>query len=326
MFAAFGAALALAAFLAVSAVASTAAAAAARAVMAMPARDPARRAAVLLALRLLPAAASLAVAAGLVLPAYVLFEPADAGERVTLPLAALALGGAALLAAAVLRASRSLSATSVLLAAWRRTARPMALPGCSVPAYRIRDAAPVVSVVGLWRPRLYVAEQVLAALSPDELAAAVAHERAHLAASDNLKRFLLRACPDLLALLPAGAGIERAWVRAAEAAADARAALCGPRTALDLATGIVKVARLAPAHPSPLPVSALHDGGDVEVRVRRLVAASEQPSRTDPGPASSLAMRAAAVTAALAAVAAYAGMGILREVHGLIEVVARHLG
>ena len=133
-----------------------------------------------------------------------------------------------------------------------------------MPAYRVRDAFPAFSVVGWRHPRMFVSARVLDALTPAEVAAAVAHERAHLGAADNLKRLLMRFAPDLLVLSRASRALEAEWARAAEAIADERASGGDRDRALALAAGLIKVARLVPASAGRLPVSALHDGGDVE--------------------------------------------------------------
>src|SRR5204863_179817 len=93
------------------------------------------------------------------------------------------------------------------------------------------------------------------------------------------------------------------WSRASEALADERASAGGGDTALALAAGLVKVARLTSSLPAHLPISALHDGGDVEARVRRLVTAAgvERASGTGgAGEGASGLSRAPARIAALA--------------------------
>jgi Zn-dependent protease with chaperone function len=280
------------------------------------------RAHALLGLRLLPASAAAAVAAGLVLPAYLMLEPADAGERVTLPLAVFAMAALATLLHGAARGARALRATARLVRGWHGEAEPVAPSGRSVPMYRVRAADPVFSVVGFRRPRMYVSARVLDVLTPAELAAAVAHERAHLASGDNLKRLLMRSAPDLLVLSRVSRAIEEEWGRAAEAIADERASRGNRDAALALAAGLLKVARFAPAPAAGLPVSALHDGSDVDVRVRRLVAYAGGGGEAVTGRGwaagiCSAVMAAAGITLALQA---------LPAVHALIEVAARLLG
>lgn len=325
MFLAFGAAIALVAFLVVNAAASIAVAVAAPTLTrGLRATAPRPRARVLLALRLLPAMTATAVAAGLVMPAYLVFEPADTGESLTVPLAVLASTALALLATALFRGARAMALTSALVRGWMRDAQPVTLPGSPVPVYKVRDGFPAFSVVGLHRPRMYVSARVLDALTPGEVAAAVAHERAHLSAGDNLKRLLMRSCPDMLAGMRASQAIEREWARSAEEAADEQATAGRSDTALALAASLVKVARIAPRAAVGLPMSALHDGEDVEARVTRLLATGGREN-------SVVRRRAARAVAAVLAGAALVALGLalsegLATVHGLIELAARLLG
>ena len=322
MFAAFGLAIALAAFLAVNVIASLGVALAAKAILrALPSGHLRRRARVLLALRLFPAAAATFVAAGLVVPAYLLLEPADAGERVTLPLALISAAALALVGAGLVRGLRSLSATARLVRAWEAEAEPIAVTGGAVPVSRVQDPEPVFALVGWRRPRIYVSSVVFDALTPAEIQAAVDHERAHLDAGDNLKRLLIRSAPDVLGLAPASRAIEAAWGRSAEALADDEAGAGRPQVALALAASLVKVARLSPPAAAGLPMSALHDGGDVEARVRRLVGSAGAGIGR---PASATSAAIGVVLAAAAMVTLYSSA--LPAVHAAIEAAVRLLG
>jgi len=272
-----GLVLGLVSFLAVSTVASALVAACSWLVP--PAGVPAgRRARALFALRLFPSAASLFALLALFVPAYLAHEPRGSGETVGLPLLALAILACLVLLSAALRGLRTWNGTRRLARAWAEDAEPLDLAVAGLPAYRITHPFPVVAVLGVRHPRLYVAGQVLSSLGGSELKAVVEHERAHLAARDNLRHWLLRACPDVLAWTPAGSRLERAWLAAAEEAADERAARGGPGAALALAEALLRVARLAPAACSaPLPELALHNGDDLARRVRRLAAAPAPP-------------------------------------------------
>jgi Zn-dependent protease with chaperone function len=260
-------------------------------------------------------------AVGLVLPAYVLFEPPHAGEHITWPLALLAAAAVAIAALGLRRGARALWSTSALERRWMAHAQPIAVPLSPVPVYRVRDASPVFTVVGLRRPAMYVSQRVLDTLAPAEIAAAVAHERGHLDAHDNVKRLLLRACPDLLAFAPASRAIEQEWARAAEVRADEHAIREGRETALALAAGLVKVARLVPMAAGGLPVSALHDGGNVEARVRHLVAGNRAAVAAPARGRMAVLLAGAALGASGLALATRA----LPAVHELIEVAARLL-
>ena len=105
----------------------------------------------------------------------------------------------------------------------------------------------MAAVVGLRRGRLFLADGLLRALAPDELDGVVAHEAAHRAACDNLKRLLLRASPDLLAWSGPGARLRQAFEEAAEREADDRA--CARVSPLVLARALLKVAALVPPGP-----------------------------------------------------------------------------
>lgn len=283
--------------------------------------SPAERAAGLLLVRALPVVVAATLAAGLVGPAFHLFEPRDTEEVAGRSLVALAAVGGALLALGLARGSWALARTSRLLRAWRRDAGSLAVEGSPVPALRIEWPFPLVAVVGLVRPRLVVARQVLEACTPAQLRAVVAHEAAHLAARDNLKRLGLRSLPDLLALTRIGPQMERDWAAAAEESADDRAAGSASSLALDLAEALLTVARLAPPVPTPaetpVPLSALIERGTIERRVRRLMGGRPAGRRR---PAWLVAARAVGLSAvALAAIGTLAGLGVI-ETHLLAGV------
>ncbi|HMV48390.1 MAG TPA: M48 family metalloprotease [Blastocatellia bacterium] len=241
----------------------------------------ATRSQVLFALRVFPGLAAVLCVAVLLIPAYLAHEPRHATEHVSLQLGLLAGFSALGLSLAVWRGVAAWLATRKLIRGWLRNSEPLALPQVSVPAYRLRHSFPVIAVVGTFRPRLFIADHLFSALSADELTAAVAHECGHLAARDNLKRALLRACRDALTIVPCGRLLDREWAAASEAAADEYAARKGGETALDLAAALVKIARLAPAGTRPaMPAGALligEDVGGVAHRVKLLARMATAP-------------------------------------------------
>jgi Zn-dependent protease with chaperone function len=270
--------------------------------------DAASRARWLVALRALPTAAGVALAVWVVIPAFVLFEPRGGEETPGAVLLVLALFGALWVAAAVRRAAVDLAATRRLGQLWATEGRAISLPGWAGPAHLIRHPFPLVSVVGVVRPRLFVAEQVVEALSESELRAVLAHETGHIASGDNLKRLILR----LLPALPwpgASSRLDEEWDEAAEEAADTHAP-----NALELAAALVKTARLAPAGARlDLPVAAFHRGDSVARRVRLLTEASEWSPPEPP-------RRAWAYGLALAAALAGAWSApVLVAVHAVLE-------
>ncbi len=205
------------------------------------------RAQTLFALRILPVAIAAVSVAALLLPAYIEHESRQNADEFSIKLAALAAISATGLLLAAWRGVAAWVATRRLVNNWLRNAEPVKLDQAPVPAYRLRHPFPVVAVVGAIRPRLFIADQLFDNLSQEELAAAIAHECGHLAARDNLKRALLRACRDVLTVVPCGRSLDRSWAENSEAAADEYAARNDGEGALNLASALVKIARLAPA-------------------------------------------------------------------------------
>jgi beta-lactamase regulating signal transducer with metallopeptidase domain len=238
------------------------------------ARPPSGRAASLLWLRLLPIAGALAFAAAMVLPTFLYYEPANTDEPLTVTMMLIAAAGLGLVAAGGIRIARTWAATARLAQRWRGSGRPAADLAPGLPAFVIDEPFPTVAVVGALRPTLFVSERVLAECSAEEINAMVAHERAHVAAYDNLKRLLLRGCPRL----PFAAELESAWSAAAEEAADAAAAAGHPDRRFDLANALIRLARLAPEPNLPAGISAFYPGGGIETRVRLLLN-PDQPAR-----------------------------------------------
>jgi beta-lactamase regulating signal transducer with metallopeptidase domain len=249
----------------------------------IPAATPAERAAALLRLRLLPAALALSGAAFTV-TSYLLFEPRGNHEDIGIILLALAALAMILGSAAVVRTLQLSRATRNVCQGWLRTAEPVSLPGARVPALAVASSFPIVAVVGMFRPRLIVARSVLTACTPEEMATIVAHEQAHLAARDNLRRAMFLLAPDVLGWLPLSGRLLADWREATEEAADDAAAASSGERRLLLAQALIKVARLAPpgSRPTALPASALYDGESIERRVRRLLAPPrvDRPART----------------------------------------------
>ena len=319
-FAALGLALLLAVHLLVSTVLSLLVALALPWVEARPTGSPARRASTLLLLGLLPSFGGLVAALGLALPAWLVHEPRGSGETAGPVLVALAAAGAALMVGRTGPALLALGRTRRLVRRWSADGRPLA--GLPFPATRFAHEFPVAAVVGLRRGRLFLADGLLRALSPEELDGVVAHEAAHRAARDNLKGLLLRASPDLLAWTGPGARLRQAFEAATEAAADARA--CARVSPLVLARALLKVAALVPPGQGlDAALVAFHRDGSLSARVRGLVAAHERDgaSAAGPGRAPRPVKRGlgAAFGVAVLSALVVAGSLSLPLVHGLLE-------
>jgi len=239
------------------------------------------RSQIILGLRILPVAASVIFIAAFLIPSYLLNEPVSAVETVSSKLALIALISSLGVCIALYKVFETWLATRRLAADWLCDARQIRIADISVPVYRIKHQFPVIAVIGIFRPRMFVAEQVLDSLNHSEFRAAIAHEYGHLRANDNFKRTVLRICRDLL-IVPLGKGLDRAWADNAESLADEYAAQTGPSAALNLASALVKIAKIVPTDSGPaMPAGAylVEDlSVDVTSRVRRLLRYSDDPS------------------------------------------------
>lgn len=270
-----------------------------------------------LTLRLCPAALSVGFVAVVFLPSHWRYEPREFVERFDITLTALAVLALAVIGAGAVRGVSAWRRAARRTAHWLDVARPLTLPGTSMPAFAVDTDAPVMALVGVLRPRLLIARPVLDALTDEELRAASAHELGHWRAWDNLKRLAMRAAPDVLSATSAARAIEGRWVAAAEHVADRGAGESG-RARCALASALVKVARLTPPATSIAePISALVDGGDLTSRVRRLL--EDAPSTAGRRSARWLAFAIPASALALG----YAPL--LRIVHGVTEVLVSTL-
>ncbi|HEV7744107.1 MAG TPA: M56 family metallopeptidase [Pyrinomonadaceae bacterium] len=238
----------------------------------------ATRARLLFSLRTLPALLAFLFVALLLVPAYVAYEPRHTTENVGFKLGLLAFLSATGIAVSIYRGIATNRATANLTSDWLRQGKPIQIPGINIKSYEIHHQFPLIGIVGFLRPRLFIASQVLEILTPEEIAAAVAHENGHLEARDNLKRGLLQACRDVLLIIPSGRLLDKSWSEASEEAADENAALQGNGVALDLASALVKIARIIPLGARPTMPAGVFLLGDheeakgIKSRVRRLIA------------------------------------------------------
>jgi Zn-dependent protease with chaperone function len=213
-----------------------------------------------------------------------LHEPFESGEVVSDKLGVIALVSSFAVLIAVYRIVHTFLVTRGLIREWLRGATRITLDRVDVPVFRIEHEFPIIAVTGILRPKLFIAEKVMSALTDDELSAAIAHEYGHMAARDNFKRTMLRLCRDLI-IVPVGKSLDRDWADTSEAAADEYAARHGAEHALDLASALVKITRMVPAYrTASMPVATFllgTDAGDVTARVRNLLRLSEQLRRPD---------------------------------------------
>ncbi len=240
-------------------------------------------------LRTVPTAFGISCVLFLFAPAFLEHEPRAGYEDVSLKLGLVALFSALGIGLAIVRSLAAWRATSRLAGDWLRNAERIDLPKLHLPTYRIEHRFPVIAVVGALRPRLFIAAQVFDSLTPEELSAAIDHEAGHILANDNLKRGLMRASRDMLLLVPFGRRIDRAWAEASELAADEFASQRNPRVGVDLASALVKIARMIPVGARPAMAAGVFLTGDerpeiFKDRVRRLLvtinSANEQTRKT----------------------------------------------
>ncbi|HEX6716040.1 MAG TPA: M56 family metallopeptidase [Pyrinomonadaceae bacterium] len=242
------------------------------------------RAEILFVMRIGPPVIAIVAIAAFMIPSYLAYEPHATGESVSWKLGLLATLSAIGVGLAIARGIRSWLATRSLLEDWLAASTRVELQGINIPTYILEHSFPVIAVVGAIRPRLFIASHVFESLSPEELTAAVAHECGHLAARDNFKRSVMRVSRAALLLIPCGRSLDRAWSEASESAADEHAAQQSSLVALNLASALVRIARMIPngqRQVIPAAVSAFLGGEDVpgvKVRVRRLV----ELAATDP--------------------------------------------
>jgi Zn-dependent protease with chaperone function len=241
------------------------------------------RAEILFVMRIGPPVLAIIAIVAFMIPSYVAYEPHATDESVSWKLGTLAALSAIGVSLAIWRGIRSWLATRSLLRDWLAASTRIELDATNVPTYILDHSFPIIAVVGAFRPRLFIANHVFESLSEEELAAAITHEYGHLAARDNFKRSVMRVSRAALLLIPCGRSLDRAWSDASESAADEYAAQKSSLVALNLASALVRIARMIPKGQQqnmPAAVSAFlnEDTPGVKVRVRRLV----ELAATDP--------------------------------------------
>lgn len=289
-----------------------------------------RRARMIFALRVFPAGAAIIFIFAFLLPAYLLFEPPAPNETVTAKMAVPALISIIGIAVALYRIFGTFWRTRRLTKNWLTNSEPILIENLSLPVYRVRHPFPVIAVVGVFRPQMFIAAQVFDSLDADELVAAVAHECGHLATHDNFKRTLLRICRDLL-VFPIGKALDRAWSENAESAADEFAARTNQAAAVNLAAALVKIARLVPVGMIPaMPTGAFlveARSGDITWRVQRLIKLTETSDNSWKYSAASfrLICRFFMSITVLLLIMMATNHSFLRAVHDLLETVVKIL-
>lgn len=243
------------------------------------------RANFLFAARMLPFVLALTASAGLALPAFLKFEPRITHEGFGARLWVFSMLGMAVVIVMLLRAVRMYSNTLRLEQRWLKNANAsdisVQLGHFGIPVYQVSEASSLVAITGLVYPKIFVSKNVVELLQPGELSAALGHEAAHAGVCDNLKLWLLKITEFPAWLMPSGLGIA-AWTTAAELAAD-DAALGSGVSALDLASALLKVARLKSDSSFGGPLAVCHLVPDrkascLGLRLANLEASLQSPS------------------------------------------------
>ena len=222
----------------------------------------------LFALRVAPFVISSAFAIGVFLPVHIMYEGREGSEYFGTLLWSGALLGIGLIGGSALRVVLALRSYGRLKRTW---------------VGPVGERRPIVSdseilgtsLAGILRTTIVVGRGVREALTREELDVALAHEVAHRQSWDNGKRFAMFASADVLRFTRAAGDLEQGWCAEAECLADARAVDGDASRAANLASALIKVARLATGRTEALlagPLwSAFYEERLLELRVRRLV-------------------------------------------------------
>jgi Zn-dependent protease with chaperone function len=228
----------------------------------------------LFVVRTLPLSASALITLSFTVPSFLMLEPRATDEEIGIAPVVLGLACLGLLAWGVSRAIATQLRTSRTVNEWLSGATALRA-GTTVPVYRTCPSAPALTVAGLGSPRVLVSETACTLLTAHELTTALRHEMAHVSSHDNWKKLIFRFLD-----FPGMSSLESAWSEKAEMAAD-DAAVSSFDDALDLASALIKLSRLAPVqNPAVLTTGLLQNSPDaVSMRVKRLFQWN-QPNRT----------------------------------------------
>jgi Zn-dependent protease with chaperone function len=314
--------LCLASFFVVNASVGLATGLASRAVIRLAeAMRPRSAACFLFAARVLPCVLGAGAVLFFCVPSYLWLEPQSYSERMGWVCLTLALLGAAGWLGSFARVARALAASVHFRRAWQEAGCTIRLEESSM-AVIVDKEAPLLVLVGLFRPRLIVSNTLLRSLSLEELRVALLHENAHRDSRDNLKRLVLLLAPTPIPFFRVFSPLEQSWAKLSEWAADDEAVSGDSRRALSLAAALLRVARMGAApRLSFLHTSLCAGDHDLSARVDRLLRV--QPLQTKPLPrARSVAVGSILGTAACIALF-LAWPATLSSVHRLLELFLR---
>jgi beta-lactamase regulating signal transducer with metallopeptidase domain len=223
-------------------------------------------------IRMLPLFSAGLVTAAFAIPSFLMFEPRSIEEPLSSVPVVLALMGLALLLFGFAKSLAALCRAWHMISKWTREAATVQT-GTSVSVLQVSGDAPAMTATGIMRPRILLSDAAAAALSSNELNAALNHELAHVRRRDNFRKLLLQ-----FVTFPGMSRLEFAWMEATEMAAD-DAAVSNAAEALDLASALIKLSRFSSLNP-PIELTAAlvpSPASLVDARVKRLIAWTQRP-------------------------------------------------
>ena len=274
-----------------------------------------RLADLLFALRVLPVIVASVFTLAFVIPSFLELEPRASVELIgKLPLALGSLG-LLLLAAGAGNAIAGYLKTLRTVNEWLAGATVVS-SRASVPVFRTPSMAPVLTLAGIRSHKMLLSEAAAALLTPLELEAALQHEVAHVRRHDNLRKLLFRLCA-----FPGMSRLETAWGEAEEMLAD-DTAVSSAQDAVELASALIKLSRLAPVAPAAALTTSLGQPATTSVnnRVRRLMTWDEGRAASRPRKVQGYFLGAFSVIG-LTVITNYGA--ILRAMHALTEWMVR---
>ncbi len=195
---------------------------------------------------LAPAMAGMWVALLIAVPSYIIHEPRHSNERFGLPLLALTFAALALFAGALVGCALVFARAWKVSSLLRKHSRRLDLPGVDKEIYELPESSGTFTVVGVFRPAMFVSRAVLGTLNEVELASVLQHELAHMRSQHNGLTLALRFATQLSGNPFFIRMVHNEWIQAIELEADA-AAIHSPEDALELGSALVKIARLSVA-------------------------------------------------------------------------------
>lgn len=245
---------------------------------------PRLRAQSILAARSVPVVGAFVVCACVFLPAWIRHEPSNSGEAASAPLLALAFLALLPILHGARRCARMFLKTRDRLLFWRHHGRNTAAVQAPFEVLEVRSGDLALCVGGYLTPTIYASSDVMNSLEPEEFKAALAHEISHANTRDPLRLLWMGSCPDFLQVFRLDEPWRRAFSSACEFAADDGASHGDRGVALDLASALLKVARLrafrqvgAEALADVAVSSAFSSRADLEARVRALADPTAMP-------------------------------------------------